>query len=389
MAGMRGMPRGYRIRWPPRCASLGESCATNERGCLDSVREDGLDRFFATSLPDRALPPAEFVELPAGHIEGVPDRHVSVLVRGIDFVVLAEGPVILPDGAAGGWLVVDDHVIPPQTYFQPDLVVVAVQMVPVGRADGGAAADEAGVMAGNFFELMLDPRGDARRGLHVAEKDVDGRAHGGQGFGGHGHTLPQGSVGSSAFLDQGGAPLGPRAPVRAAPALPKKCAVPAKVCGVAGRRCWHSGTMTMAAWQRLEPLLPAIKIKWALQVRDEPAHTPLGRPDTVTFLMDATLAQLAVGFTIPSVTSWLLACPPVIALVHGYCACGLGAVQKYFTTGEVALQLAAGSLSTAEIEEVLRRFRLLAQQEIAAVCQACPHRGIVGVCESAGKTCPG
>ena len=140
--------------------------------------------------PTRTTPASEFVKLPAGHIESVPDRHISVLVRGIDFVVLAQVPITLLDGPAGGRLMVDDHVVAPKADFQPDLIVVAVKVVPVGRAYGGAAPDEAGVMAGDFFELVLNPGSDGRGRLHVAELDFDGGAHSRQELGGHGLTLP-------------------------------------------------------------------------------------------------------------------------------------------------------------------------------------------------------
>jgi hypothetical protein len=69
--------------------------------------------------------------------------------------------------------------------------------------------------------------------------------------------------------------------------------------------------------------------------------------------------------------------------VHGYCACGLNPLLKYFTTGELALHAAAGPLLGAQLEEVLLLFRALAQQEIQTLCSLCQHKGVPGCCEMA------
>ncbi len=117
----------------------------------------------------------------------------------------------------------------------------------------------------------------------------------------------------------------------------------------------------------------------------EPTLTPLGRPDTLVFLMDATLAQLFAGLTDKPEEKWLHACTPLIAPVHRYCACGLNPLLKYFTTGELALRAAAGRLLGEEIEDLLVLFRSLAQQEIESLCTVCQHKGIPGCREEAAK----
>jgi hypothetical protein len=138
----------------------------------------------------------------------------------------------------------------------------------------------------------------------------------------------------------------------------------------AGAQC---GCMNPAMLQRLEALNPEIKGRWKALLRDEPVLTPLGRPDTLVFLMDATLTQLFAALNAPSEEKWLRSCPPIIATLHAYCLCGLDPVSKYFAAGEAALRAATGPLPAEETGDLLARYRSLAQQEFAAVCQACRH----------------
>jgi hypothetical protein len=164
---------------------------------------------------------------------------------------------------------------------------------------------------------------------------------------------------------------------------PKICADPAKRCGAGCLALWHAGRVTPATFQSLAELCPAIKLEWAALLRGEPTITPLGRPDTLVFLMDATLAQLFAGLTGKSEAKWLHSCTPLIAPVHRYCACGLNPLLKYFTTGELALRAATAPLLGEEIEDLLLLFRSLAQQEIEALCTVCQHKDIPGCCELA------
>ncbi len=143
--------------------------------------------------------------------------------------------------------------------------------------------------------------------------------------------------------------------------------------------------MTPAELQSLAALCPAIKKEWAGLLRGEPTLTPLGRPDTLVYLMDATLTQLFAGLTSKSEEKWLHACTPLIAPVHRYCACGLNPLLKYFTTGELALRATAAQLLKSEIEDVLLLFRSLAQQEIEALCTVCQHKGVPGCREPASR----
>ena len=167
--------------------------------------------------------------------------------------------------------------------------------------------------------------------------------------------------------------------------MPKKCANPAKCCGAVIRGLWQSRPMTPATLRTLVPLCPAVKSEWMSLLRGEPVLTPLGRPDTLVYLMDATLSQLFSGLKSKSEEKWLKGCPAHVAPVHRYCACGLNPLLKYFTTGELALRAAAGPALGEEIEEVLLQFHALAQQEIEALCTVCQHKGIPGCCEMPGK----
>lgn len=147
--------------------------------------------------------------------------------------------------------------------------------------------------------------------------------------------------------------------------------------------------MTSSSVQCLAGLGPAIKQEWAELLRGEPTITPLGRPDTLVFLMDATLAQLFAGLEEnTSHHHWLKQCAPVVGPAHAYCACGLNPLLKYFTTGELALRAAAAGPLGADVEEVLERFRSLAQREIVTLCSVCQYKGVPGCCEMAVKPHP-
>lgn len=113
-------------------------------------------------------------------------------------------------------------------------------------------------------------------------------------------------------------------------------------------------------------------------LQGEPTITPLGRPDTLVYLMDATLAQLFTGLETKSAKTWLRGCEPVIGSMHGYCACGLNPLLKYFTTGELALHAAAGAVLGPDMDEALLLFRALAQREIQTLCSVCQHKGTPG-----------
>jgi len=125
---------------------------------------------------------------------------------------------------------------------------------------------------------------------------------------------------------------------------------------------------------RLAACVPAIKQEWIRLLHGEPTLTPLGRPDTLVFLMDVTLGQLAAELAHGTAADRLRRHPPVIGTVHAYCRCGLNPLLKYYGTGELALRAGAGAALGEEFEIVLRIFRALARREIEALCGVCRHR---------------
>ncbi len=131
--------------------------------------------------------------------------------------------------------------------------------------------------------------------------------------------------------------------------------------------------MDPAPRHALRTRLADIKQEWQRLLQSEPVLSPLGRPDTLVFLMDTTLAQLVSAMEKDPDAAWLERCLPVVGSVHRHCACGLNPLLKYFSTGEVALRAGAGLALGAAIEETIHRFRLLAQHEVQALCSVCNH----------------
>jgi hypothetical protein len=77
----------------------------------------------------------------------------------------------------------------------------------------------------------------------------------------------------------------------------------------------------------------------------------------------------------------------VAGAVHRHCACGVIPVVRYFQTGEQALRTATSADFAASLDEILARFRLLAQHEAGTLCAACAHPGWEG-CELRKSTFP-
>jgi hypothetical protein len=156
--------------------------------------------------------------------------------------------------------------------------------------------------------------------------------------------------------------------------LSKKCAGPANPCAAEGAGLRHLRQVRSASLTRLTAQFPAIKAEWCALLRGEPVLTPLGRPDTLVYLMDATLNCLAAELGRNPGDDAPRRYPPVAGSVHAYCPCGLNPLLKYYGTGELALHAGAGSELGAELELVLRVFRALARQEIESFCAVCRHR---------------
>jgi len=125
---------------------------------------------------------------------------------------------------------------------------------------------------------------------------------------------------------------------------------------------------------RLAALRPAIKAEWTSLLRAEPALSPMGHPDTLVFLMDETLDQLAALIRTRPSRPGLARAAPVVAPLQRRCPCGLNPLLNYYATGELAVRAAARTLLAADLEELLACFHLLAQREIDTLCSVCRHR---------------
>jgi len=130
-----------------------------------------------------------------------------------------------------------------------------------------------------------------------------------------------------------------------------------------------------ASVNRLESLRPAIKREWEKLLRTEPALSPMANPDTLVFLMDESLKQLADCLRARPSRSGPGKSPPLIAPLQRRCPCGLNPLLNYYATGELAVHAAsAARLDGAELEETLLCFHLLAQREIDTLCSVCQHK---------------
>lgn len=130
--------------------------------------------------------------------------------------------------------------------------------------------------------------------------------------------------------------------------------------------------------ERLAGLLPAIKADWLARLQSEPMHTPLGRPATLAFLMEATLQQWTSGLGAADRVTWLKKCTPLAGSVHRHCACGLNPLLRYYTTGETAIACVAGTALGADGAPALAVFRDLARREIDVLCSVCIQPGHAG-----------
>jgi hypothetical protein len=150
-------------------------------------------------------------------------------------------------------------------------------------------------------------------------------------------------------------------------------------CGAARRASWQSGRVDQPALVQLEALRPAIKREWDRLLRAEPTLSPLGHPDTLTYMMDETLTQVIKGLGSQSLKSWLRRSPVLLSPLQRQCACGLNPLLTYYATGELALHAAVGSkLPNGVLEALLVVFHVKAQQEIETLCAVCRHRDAPG-----------
>jgi hypothetical protein len=127
--------------------------------------------------------------------------------------------------------------------------------------------------------------------------------------------------------------------------------------------------------QRLEGLRPALKREWEALLRAEPTLSPLGNPDTLVYLMDETIGEVAKALRARSLKHAAANARALLVPLQRHCACGLNPLLNYYATGELALHMiGAKALSATELDEALICYHVLAQKEIDTLCGVCQHR---------------
>lgn len=121
---------------------------------------------------------------------------------------------------------------------------------------------------------------------------------------------------------------------------------------------------------------PAIRVQWEALLRAEPIATPLGHPNALIHLIDATLEEVFEG---------LAAGGAATSGAEAACPCRRNPLLRFFAAGDQALkealiltQAAAAPISPverdaslAELDGVLQH---LARREIEAFCAICKVR---------------
>ena len=128
----------------------------------------------------------------------------------------------------------------------------------------------------------------------------------------------------------------------------------------------------------------SIHARWEDLLRAEPVTTPLGLPDTLVHLIEATLDDIFAAFDHQSKRAWTNS-SRAVANGRPVCPCGRNPLLAYFTAAEQALreglilaQAACAPLDHHErdgsLEELDAVFEQIAQREIEAFCGLCQFR---------------
>jgi hypothetical protein len=134
--------------------------------------------------------------------------------------------------------------------------------------------------------------------------------------------------------------------------------------------------------ERLTDLRPMIKTCWEVLLRAEPPASALGHPDTLVFMMDATLDAFFAAARSRGPRRWLAHHPLLCGTLEETCPCGRNPLLRYYITGEQAvLAIAAKTLSDLAdppcpadeqlLAEVRLTFHYLAQVEVQTFCDLC------------------
>ncbi|MGA3008253.1 MAG: hypothetical protein ABSE59_10220 [Opitutaceae bacterium] len=139
--------------------------------------------------------------------------------------------------------------------------------------------------------------------------------------------------------------------------------------------------MKRAFVDALEIRRSVIKHQWEAALRRVPVPTPLANPDTLIFMMDATLNKLFALARSRSIHQWISKHPLTGYGVGRNCRCGLNPFVAYFLAGESALVsisrairphhgLTENDILISEAE-LLFALRVLGHREINAFCEVC------------------
>ena len=81
---------------------------------------------------------------------------------------------------------------------------------------------------------------------------------------------------------------------------------------------WQSVGVDQSVIAKIELLRPAIKRDWGALLRAEPTLSPLGHPDTLTFLMDETINQVIKSVHSHTLKSMIQRSPVLLASWCGF-----------------------------------------------------------------------
>jgi hypothetical protein len=131
----------------------------------------------------------------------------------------------------------------------------------------------------------------------------------------------------------------------------------------------------------------SIRQRWEALLRVEPVLSPLAHPDTLAFLIPASVEQMLAWLNNePAQFSHL---NPTLRSRRTPCLCGDNPYVPYYKAGEQALleslilvQAELQTLTTrdADLAEFHGVFRALADRDIEAFCEACNSRDQIRPC---------
>jgi len=156
--------------------------------------------------------------------------------------------------------------------------------------------------------------------------------------------------------------------------------------------------MKCAFLQELVRRRAEIARHWRTMLKDAPAHTALGHPDTLAFMIEPTLTELFQRALQHPELSWTPQSPPVIRLVESVSRCALNPMIGYYLAGESAITRVVhemrpfGDLTETDIlsseDELLALLRSLGRSDVTSFCEICLIETPTKATSKAGATVP-